>query len=74
MSDETYAQFQRRAIEGNAALTFTDELRAFCERYDLPPEDRFMLAQVHYRGNVPQTERDWWFIYRSIQLVLSDER
>lgn len=70
---QSYHQFQQQALLGNVSLTFTDALRAFCERHELPPEDRYMLAQVHYRGNVPQTEADWWFIYRSIQLVIERE-
>jgi hypothetical protein len=51
-------------------LTFNAALREFCERYALPPEDRWMLMQVHYRGKVPTSERDWWFVYTSIVLVM----
>lgn len=51
-------------------LTFTPELRAFCEVNHLPPEDCLMLMQVHYRGDVPKTVEDWWYVYSAIVLVL----
>lgn len=51
-------------------LTFNDALVQFSEENDLPPEDRYMLMQIHYRGVVPETVADWWYIYTSIKLVL----
>jgi hypothetical protein len=47
-------------------LTYNDALREFCEQYSIPPEDWYMLMQVHYRGVIPETVADWWYIYQSI--------
>ena len=50
-----------------AELDIPDSLREFAEAEALPPADVRMLAQIRYRGEAPQTEEDWRFLYQSIR-------
>jgi len=47
-------------------LTWNDSLRQFIEMYSLEPDQYACLVHVHYRGRIPETVGDWWYIYQSI--------
>src|SRR5437870_3246223 len=38
-------------------------LRLFAEKNDLPEEDVQMLASIRFRGDQPEDEGDWAFLY-----------
>lgn len=54
-------------------ISFDPSLRQFCEENNLPPEDAWMLMQVHWRGKVPEHIEDWRYIYDSIVLIMTGE-
>lgn len=43
------------------------ELRELQEKYDVPPEDIRMLADIQFRGERPKTLEGWHFIYQAIK-------
>lgn len=45
-------------------------LLAFAQKAGLPDEDVQMLAQIRFRGEQPDTEDDWRFLYESIRRSL----
>ena len=48
----------------------SSSLLDFVQAHSLTSVDAEMLAAIHYRGNRPQTESDWWFIWESIKRTL----
>lgn len=46
---------------------FPDSLIDFANKYSVPTEDLKTLSYIRYRGKVPQTVNDWWFIYEALK-------
>lgn len=50
-----------------------ESLRKFAEKENLTESDVKMLAAIQYRGERPETEADWRFIYESIKRTIQSK-
>lgn len=50
-----------------------ESLRKFAEQENLTESDVKMLAAIEYRGERPETEDDWRFIYESIKRTIQSK-
>ena len=47
-----------------------DALKSFADKHNLPDADVEMLARIQFRGEKPETEEDWQYIYESIRRTI----
>lgn len=47
-----------------------ENLRSFAKNNNLPDSDIEMLAGIQFRGEKPETEADWQYIYESIRRTI----
>lgn len=59
-----------KRVRPRSRITIPPSLKAFAERNNLPESDVKMLAAVQYRGERPETEEDWQYIYESIRRTI----
>ncbi len=59
-----------KKIQQNTKRSIPSTLRQFAQRYDLTNADMEMLARIEFRGEKPDTEEDWQYIYESIRRTI----
>jgi len=59
-----------KKIQQTSTPDIPDTLRQFAEVQDLTEADVKMLARIEFRGEKPETENDWQYIYESIRRTI----
>jgi transcriptional regulator with XRE-family HTH domain len=59
-----------KKIKSNVSSIIPENLKLFAEKNHLPESDIKMLAGIQYRGERPNTQEDWQYIYESIRRTI----
>ena len=59
-----------KRIQQTTTSDIPDTLKSFAHKHKLPDADVEMLARIQFRGEKPETEEDWQYIYESIRRTI----
>lgn len=59
-----------KKIKSSGSSIIPENLKLFAEKTHLPESDIKMLAGIQYRGERPNTQEDWQYIYESIRRTI----
>jgi transcriptional regulator with XRE-family HTH domain len=59
-----------KKVQHASVSEITESLKLFAEGHHLPEADIKMLAGIEFRGEKPETQEDWQYIYESIRRTI----
>jgi transcriptional regulator with XRE-family HTH domain len=59
-----------KKIQQTPTYEIPENLKLFADKYHLPEADIEMLAGIQFRGEKPETQEDWQYIYESIRRTI----
>ncbi len=59
-----------KKVKQPSIIEVSDSLKSFAQKNNLPDSDVQMLAGIQFRGEKPENEADWQYIYESIRRTI----